>query len=217
MKNIISLILFSSLFLITDLKGQSFIAIETGFSLSNFRNTNVSTGNKLALTAGLGYEYCINKKIGVQATISFVPKGPNLGVVGNVTQFSYRLNYWEARFLGKYRIGTNPGFNFFLIGGPNVSRIASANERFFRIASLTTQEIPRGTGGISTTDAGINLGAEFNLPTDYGYISFKTYYQYGVGNLLQIIDTSVVSSRMIHFGLSFKIRTKKEDPENPFF
>ena len=58
MKNIISLILlFSSLSLITDLKGQSFIAIETGFSLSNFRNTNVSTGNKLALTAGLGYEY----------------------------------------------------------------------------------------------------------------------------------------------------------------
>ena len=219
MKNITTLfILFIALtFNSKQASGQSFINVHLGFSLSNLANADIDTGNKLALTPGLGFEFWINDKIGFEPSIDYVPKGANLGVVANVTKFSYRLNYWDVTAFAKYKAFYNPGFHLNIIGGPSYSRIANARERFFRIATLTTTDIPEGDAGIQTSDFGLNLGTELNIPTEYGYLSLRAYYQYGFGNILQIVDSSVVSTRLLNIGLVFKIRTKKLDPEGNGF
>jgi hypothetical protein len=212
-KYITSLLLIFTIAASPQLKGQGSVTIDIGFSLANFGGASIETSNKLALTAGVGYEHWLSERIGLQSSISYMPKGAKLGVVGNLTQFTYRLNYWESLNVVKYKLGTRPDFHISLLAGPNISTVANANIRFFSIATPTTAEVPRGENGVNSLDYGLNLGTEFNLETDYGYLSLKSYYQYGLQKGLLLIDNFRVNNNMLFIGLTFKIGTSKKITE----
>ena len=197
------------------LQAQDYFLLRFGGTLST--QSGIESGLKPGLVAGIGYEYQLSNKWWLQSNLDYIQKGADVGVVGNVTQFSNRFEYWEASIYlqNKYFVTENINWSFF--GGPNIGITSVAKSRYFRIAQPEIVIYVVGDpNGASQTDFGLNVGADINFRTDYGYLSLYSSFHFGLTKAGNDLFANELSNRVISFGLIGKFGKPLVDP-NPLY
>ena len=204
---------FMSVAPLLSVDAQNYFNLKLGTALYNQTNSGGSV--KLGFIAGATYEPKISNNIWLEVGANYVEKGTKLGTVGNVTQFTTRLQYIDIPIFAKYTYEVRNHFTWSLYGGPSVGFAIGARNRFFSIGQPQIIEIPiGGAGGLNSTDIGLNIGGELNFRTEYGYISLFSEFQQSLSTALTTLNGANIKNIGVSLGLKMKIGKKTDIEED---
>ncbi len=207
MKHISTLVLAMAICCLSaTVSAQNLFGLKSGITLSDQTNTIVDGSLRFDVTFGLSYEWQTSLgNLWIQPEINYISKGVTLGVVGNTTQYKRKIQYMEAPILLKYKYVYSNQFDWALVAGPSVGVALKAENRFFRIARPTIEELPLDKStGVNPIDFGMILGAEANFAVDYGQITLYGRLQYGISRVAADPEGLPIRNRLFEGGMVFK-------------
>jgi len=199
---------------ICSVDAQNYFNLKLGTSL--YSQSNSGGTPKIGFVGGISYEPKLSNKIWLEVGAQYVEKGTRIGTIGNVTQFTTRLQYVDIPAFVKYTYEVRNFFTWSVYAGPSVGLAIGARNRFFSLGQPQIIEIPiGGATGLSSTDVAVNIGGELNFKTAYGYASLFAEFQRGLTTVLSDLAGNGLNNVGLNAGLKIKLGKRTEIIEAP--